>query len=54
MKISERSANLTMDSLNLINNYEVRKIIMIVVGNIETTSIFLDYGATLHMFTDQA
>jgi len=41
-----------MDSLNLIGNYEVGKVMMEVVGNIETASILLDCSATLHMFTD--
>ena len=43
-----------MDSLYLIGNYNIGKIIMAVVGDIETTSILLDCSATSHIFTDQA
>ena len=45
-KISEESANLTVDSLNLIGNCEVGKVMMAVMDNIETAGILLDCGAT--------
>ena len=45
-KISEESANLTVDSLNLIGNCEVEKVMMAVMDNIETAGILLDCGAT--------
>ena len=53
-KISRKSGNFAMDSLYLIGNYNIGKIIMAVVGDIETTSILLDCSATSHIFTDQA
>ena len=42
-----------MDSLNLIGNYEVGKVIIAVVGDIETASILLNCGTTSYIFTDQ-
>jgi len=45
-KISEESANFTVDSLNLIDNCKVGKVMMAVMDNIETAGILLDCGAT--------
>lgn len=53
-KISEESANLIVNSLYLIGNYKVGKVIIAVVGNIEAAGIYLDCDTTSHMFTDWA
>jgi len=51
-KISERSANIAVNSLYFIGNHEVGNIMMVVVSNIEVASIFLDHGTISHKFTD--
>jgi len=51
-KISERSANLAVNYLYFIGNYEVGKIIIVVMSNIKVSIILLDCGAISHMFTN--
>lgn len=42
-----------MNSLYLIGNHEVEKVIMAVVGNINTIGILLNYSITSYIFTNQ-
>ena len=54
-KILRKSANLAVNFLNLIDNCKVRKVIIAVVGDIETAGILLNCNAILYIYvTDQA